>query len=70
MESCMTSPMKHKINPQVDCVFKALLGSVENTASLLDFLNSILLPASLIKEVVILNPYNEKEFEQCPSQSR
>ena len=56
------TPMKHKINPQIDCVFKALLGSIENKASLLDFLNSILMPESAIKDVEILNPYNEKEF--------
>ncbi|NRB40253.1 MAG: Rpn family recombination-promoting nuclease/putative transposase [Pseudomonadales bacterium] len=54
--------MKHRINPQVDCVFKAILGSPENSLVLLDFLNAILQPDHAIKSVEILNPYNEKEF--------
>jgi predicted transposase/invertase (TIGR01784 family) len=56
--------MKHRIDPKIDCVFKALLGSLENRNLLLHFLNAILskeLPAPL-SEVDILNPYNEKEF--------
>ena len=55
--------MKHLINPQIDCVFKAILGSDENKPLLLDFLNGILKPAAAITAVTIENPYNEKEFE-------
>jgi len=56
--------MKHKINPAVDCVFKAILGSEENKNLLIHFLNAILEPeeGSLIKDVLITNPYNEREF--------
>jgi predicted transposase/invertase (TIGR01784 family) len=56
--------MKHRIDPKVDCVFKALLGSQENSNLLIDFLNSILVVDldAPITEVTILNPYNEKEF--------
>jgi len=54
--------MKHKINPTVDCVFKAILGSEENKNLLIHFLNAVLEPASKIKEIVLNNPYNEREF--------
>ena len=56
--------MKHKIDPKVDCVFKAILGAEENRNLLIHFLNAILhdeLP-SPISYVDILNPYNDKEF--------
>jgi predicted transposase/invertase (TIGR01784 family) len=56
--------MKHKIDPKVDCVFKAILGAEENRNLLIHFLNAILydeLPAP-ISHVDILNPYNDKEF--------
>jgi len=45
--------MKHKINPTVDCVFKAILGSEENKNLLIHFLNAVLEPASPITEIVI-----------------
>ncbi|RKZ40722.1 MAG: hypothetical protein DRQ49_07400 [Gammaproteobacteria bacterium] len=54
--------MKHKINPTVDCVFKAILGSEENKNLLIHFLNAVLEPDSKIKEIVLINPYNEREF--------
>jgi predicted transposase/invertase (TIGR01784 family) len=56
--------MKHPIDPQVDCVFKALLGAEENRNLLIHFLNAILvgeLPEPIVW-VQILNPYNEQEF--------
>lgn len=56
--------MKHKIDPKIDCVFKALLGSEENRNLLVHFLNAVLnteLPEP-ITSVEILNPYNDKEF--------
>jgi predicted transposase/invertase (TIGR01784 family) len=56
--------MKHRIDPKVDCVFKAILGAEENRNLLIHFLNAILkdeLP-SPICHVDILNPYNDKEF--------
>lgn len=54
--------MKHLINPTIDCVFKAILGAVENTDLLCHFLNSILQPTSPIVSVNINNPYNEKLY--------
>jgi len=56
--------MKHRINPIVDCVFKALLGSEKNKNLLIHFLNAVtgLEGDNIITDVVILNPYNEREF--------
>ena len=56
--------MRHPIDPKVDCVFKALLGSEGNRALLIHFLNAVLcevLPEP-ISDAEILNPYNEREF--------
>ena len=55
--------LKHHIDPKIDCVFKAVLGTEENRNLLIHFLNAILqedLPTP-IAGVDILNPYNEKE---------
>ena len=56
--------MKHRIDPKIDCVFKALLGSEQNRNLLVHFLNAILTSdlTAPITEVEILNPYNDKEF--------
>ncbi|HLA35125.1 MAG TPA: Rpn family recombination-promoting nuclease/putative transposase, partial [Rhodocyclaceae bacterium] len=56
--------MKHRIDPKIDCVFKALLGSLENSNLLENFLNAILSGElrAPIDHVDILNPYNEKKF--------
>ncbi len=56
--------MKHRIDPKIDCVFKALLGSEENRNLLIHFLNAILAGelSSPITTVEILNPYNDREF--------
>jgi predicted transposase/invertase (TIGR01784 family) len=56
--------MRHAIDPKIDCVFKALLGSEENRNLLIHFLNAFL-AQDLIEPLVwveILNPYNDKEF--------
>ena len=56
--------MRHPIDPKIDCVFKALLGAEANRTLLIHFLNAMLgsdLPAP-IRQVEILNPYNEREF--------
>ena len=56
--------MKHAIDPTIDCVFKAILGSNEHINLLLNFLNSVCQDdiASPICDITIQNPYNEKEF--------
>jgi len=56
--------MQHPIDPKIDCVFKALLGSEGNRRLLIHFLNAALgddLPTPVVA-VEILNPYNEREF--------
>jgi predicted transposase/invertase (TIGR01784 family) len=56
--------MRHAIDPKIDCVFKALLGSEENRNLLIHFLNAFL-AQDLLEPLVwveILNPYNDKEF--------
>ena len=56
--------MQHAIDPKIDCVFKALLGSDENRNLLIHFLNAFL-AQELTEPLVwvdILNPYNDKEF--------
>ena len=59
-----SSTMKHRIDPKIDCVFKALLGSEQNRNLLVHFLNAILTSdlTAPITEAEILNPYNDKEF--------
>ncbi len=52
------------IRPTVDFVFKLLFGSPENVDLLIHLLNAVLNPEFPIVEVVILNPYNEKSFEE------
>ena len=56
--------MKHPIDPKVDCVFKALLGRPDNSNLLIHFLNALLADQleAPIREVVIENPFNGKEF--------
>jgi predicted transposase/invertase (TIGR01784 family) len=56
--------MKHAIDPKIDCVFKALLGSEENKNLLIHFLNAFL-AQELVEPLVsvdIINPYSDKEF--------
>ncbi|MCP4352840.1 MAG: Rpn family recombination-promoting nuclease/putative transposase [Desulfobacterales bacterium] len=57
--------MKHKIDPSVDCVFKAILGNEKYKNLLIHFLNAVLEKPEQekIEEISILNPYNEREFE-------
>ena len=56
--------MKHRIDPTVDCVFKALLGSEANKNLLIHFLNAVLapVPTRRIVNVTLLNPFNERDF--------
>ncbi|MBB1074317.1 Rpn family recombination-promoting nuclease/putative transposase [Rhodoferax sp. 4810] len=55
--------MRRPIDPKVDCVFKALLGSNNNRNLLVHFLNATLGETLRcpIREVEILNPYNDRE---------
>ena len=49
-----------RVNPRVDFAFKRLFGVKENSDLLISLLNAILSPPSPIKEIELLNPYNEK----------
>lgn len=50
------------IDPTVDYAFKKLFGDPANNDLLIHLLNAVLTPVSPIVEVLILNPFNEKEF--------
>jgi len=51
------------IRPTVDFAFKLLFGDPRNADLLIHLLNSVLQLRDPIVSVTILNPYNEKEFE-------
>jgi predicted transposase/invertase (TIGR01784 family) len=59
-----STPVKHRIDPKIDCVFKALLGSEENRNLLIHFINAVLGGELMapIGQAGIINPYNEKGF--------
>ncbi|NQZ06912.1 MAG: Rpn family recombination-promoting nuclease/putative transposase [Algicola sp.] len=54
--------MKYFIDPTIDCVFKKILAAAGHENLLLDFLNSILKPIAKIMQIVVQNPYNEKDY--------
>ena len=51
------------IDPKVDFAFKKLLGSREHPEITIHFLNAVFNGDPVIESVEILNPYNEKDFE-------
>lgn len=51
------------IDPKVDFAFKKLLGSREHPEITIHFLNAVLDGDPTISSVEILNPFNEKDFE-------
>ncbi|MCB9742335.1 MAG: Rpn family recombination-promoting nuclease/putative transposase [Alphaproteobacteria bacterium] len=55
--------MTHRVDPRVDYVFKRLLGAPENLDLLLDFLNSLLDLPSRVSSVELLNPFNERDYD-------
>lgn len=56
--------MRRLLNPKVDFVFKKIFGSEDSSQILISFLNAVLKPKDLIKEVVIRNSDIEKEYIQ------
>lgn len=56
--------LKHCIDPTVDYVFKKLLASKGREALLLDFVNSLLSPKVPLSQLTLLNPFNEKDFNE------
>lgn len=55
--------MKHPIDPKVDCVFKALLGTEENKDLLTHFINATLASElqKPVTEVTLQDPHNSRE---------
>ncbi len=54
--------MSPEIDPTVDFAFKRLFGTPSNAALLVDLLNAVV-TGPLVREVTLLNPFTEKEFE-------
>ncbi|MCP4402254.1 MAG: Rpn family recombination-promoting nuclease/putative transposase, partial [bacterium] len=59
--------MKPHIDPKVDFAFKMLLGNEQHKGLLVHFLNAVLAhePGIHIQTVNLLNPFNEREFENA-----
>jgi predicted transposase/invertase (TIGR01784 family) len=52
-----------RLNPRVDFAFKKLFGSEENKDILISFINSVLDKDEQIKDLILKNPYNSKNFK-------
>jgi predicted transposase/invertase (TIGR01784 family) len=52
------------ISPRVDIVFKKIFGIDDNKDLLISLINSIVSIEDQVSEVVLLNPYNPKNFRQ------
>ena len=53
-----------KINPRVDLAFKKIFGTEENKDLLISLINSTVGEEDQVIDVVLLNPYNQKNFKQ------
>jgi hypothetical protein len=51
------------LNPRVDFAFKKLFGSEENKDILISFINAIVSKKDQVVDVVLLNPYNNKDHQ-------
>ncbi|CAK8711149.1 Transposase [Candidatus Electrothrix laxa] len=51
-----------RLNPRIDFVFKKLFGTEENKDLLIDFINAFVSEEDKVRDIIIKNPYNEKEF--------
>ena len=51
------------INPRVDIAFKKIFGVEENKDLLISLINSIVSEEDQVQDVVLLNPYNSKDFK-------
>ena len=50
------------LNPRVDFAFKKLFGNEENKDLLIDFINAIVSKEDQIVDLMLLNPYNHKDY--------
>ena len=55
--------VKAEYDPKVDIAFKKIFGVERNKPLLISLINSILEPKDHVKDITVINPYNEKEFE-------
>ena len=53
-----------KINPRVDLAFKKIFGIEENKDLLISLINSTVGEEDRVIDVILLNPYNQKNFKQ------
>ena len=51
------------LNPRVDFAFKKLFGTKENKEILISFINAVVSEEDRVADVVLLNPYNNKEYQ-------
>ena len=51
------------LNPRVDFAFKKLFGSEENKDILISFINAVVSKEDQVIDVILLNPYNNKEHQ-------
>ena len=56
--------MKTGIDPRVDYAFKKVFGSEANVPLLSDLLHAVLKPERRIVDLQLLNPFNEKNWEE------
>ncbi len=54
--------MTYRITPRVDLAFKKIFGVEENKDLLISLINSIVSKDDQVEDVVLLNPYNPKNF--------
>ena len=55
--------MAEKINPRVDIAFKKIFGTEDNKDLLISLINSIVGEEDQVVDVILLNPYNQKNFK-------
>lgn len=60
----MTEKIMTKITPRIDIAFKKIFGVEENKDLLISLINSIVSKEDQVLDVVLLNPYNAKNFPQ------
>ena len=51
------------LNPKVDLAFKKLFGVEENKDLLMSFINSVVDEKDQVKDIILKNPYNDKNFK-------
>lgn len=56
--------MSDKITPRVDIAFKKIFGVEENKDLLIALINSIVSEEDQVEDVILLNPYNPKNFRK------